>query len=176
MKELKELTELGRGWQSPGFSWLKSEGSEKANTIIPEALSSLGSQPEFPILHLVGSLYLQNSKICIRLWCISLEEEVGSCFCWTVVSWLLFFCSCIPSLPLISWFTETCSRASIVARLSYQNDLVHKWLLLCHGSFLWLGWLRIPCCHCYGSGHCYGADSIPGLETSTCQRCGQKMK
>ena len=42
-------------------------------------------------------------------------------------------------------------------------------LLFCHGS-------RIQCCHCSSMGHYSGAGSIPGPETSTCLRCGQKKK
>ena len=44
-------------------------------------------------------------------------------YLWTVVSWLLFLCSCILLFPWRSLITETCSRASIVARLRSQNGL-----------------------------------------------------
>ena len=50
---------------------------------------------------------------------------------WTIVSWYPFLCSNIPSLPLRSWITETCSRASTVARLRSQNCLDKQWLFLC---------------------------------------------
>ena len=38
---------------------------------------------------------------------------------------------------------------------------------------LWLSSLRMWRCHCSGSGHCCGTDSIPGLETSACCGCSQ---
>ena len=42
------------------------------------------------------------------------------------------------------------------------------------GSSLVVQWVRIHCCHCSGSHHCYGECSIPSLGTSTC--CGHVQK
>ena len=40
---------------------------------------------------------------------------------------------------------------------------------------MWYRGIRIQCCHHSGlGGHCYGAGSIPGPETSTC--CGESQK
>ena len=57
---------------------------------------------------------------------------------WTTVSWLLFLCFCIPSLPLRSFITETCTRAGMqVAQLRSPNALGQKWFLFCQKK-LWL--------------------------------------
>ena len=37
---------------------------------------------------------------------------------------------------------------------------------------MWLSGLRIWCCHCSGSGHCFGAGPIPDLGTSACPKRG----
>lgn len=42
------------------------------------------------------------------------------------------------------------------------------------GVSLWHRRLRIPCCHCSGSGSNCGAGLIPGPETSVCHGHGQK--
>ena len=44
------------------------------------------------------------------------------------------------------------------------------------GLPLWCSGLRIQCCHCSGSGRCYGVGLILGLGTSTCPRSSQKKK
>lgn len=44
------------------------------------------------------------------------------------------------------------------------------------GAPWWLNGLRIWCCHCCGSGGCYGGGSIPGPGTSACPSCSQKKK
>ena len=44
-------------------------------------------------------------------------------YCWTIVSWLLFLCSCLPLLFLRTMVAETCSRAIIMAWLRSQNGL-----------------------------------------------------
>ena len=35
-------------------------------------------------------------------------------------------------------------------------------------------WVRIQCCCCYGSNHCYHVSSVPVLGTSSCCRHGEK--
>ena len=87
-----------------------------------------------------GWSFPENSKISIRLWCMSLEEELVLFYHWTIVSSRLFLCSCIVSLPLRSLIIETCSRANTVARLRSQNALSQKWLLLCQGEEDDRGW------------------------------------
>ena len=60
------------------------------------------AQPEAMLLPLGGASVLTELKDCVRILCISLEEEQGlSCY-WTIVSSLLFLCFCIPLLPLRS--------------------------------------------------------------------------
>ena len=44
------------------------------------------------------------------------------------------------------------------------------------GVVLWLSGLRTWPCHCSGLGHCCGAGSVPGLETSTCREWPKKKK
>ena len=44
------------------------------------------------------------------------------------------------------------------------------------GISLWHRRLSIQHCHCSSPGHCYGADSIPVLETSICHRGSRKNK
>ena len=61
---------------------------------------------------------------------------------WTIVSWLLFFHSYIPSLPLRELNTETCSRTSTVAKVRSQNGLGQKGLLLCQESHAWFSFSR----------------------------------
>ena len=43
------------------------------------------------------------------------------------------------------------------------------------GVPLWCNRLRIWCCHCRSSGHCYGS-WIPGPGNSTCHKNSQKKK
>ena len=89
----------GQGQQSPSFSWLKSL---RVNIIIPSSTW-------------LGAFVPAELKDCIRLLCLSQEEEL---FC----AELLIHDS-FPLLPLRSVITETCSRASVVARLRLQNGL-----------------------------------------------------
>ena len=44
---------------------------------------------------------------------------------------------------------------------------IKKWQL---GVPWWPSRLRIWCCHCYGSGSCYGADYVPGPRNSESHR------
>ena len=50
----------------------------------------------------------------------------------------------------------------------------YVFLRVCCGVLWWLRRIRIPCCHCYGSGHCCGAGLILGPGPFTCHKCGQK--
>ena len=45
-----------------------------------------------------------------------------------------------------------------------------------YGVPLWLGGLKIWCCHSCGSGYSCGIGSIPGPGTSACSRQGQKKQ
>ena len=47
-------------------------------------------------------------------------EEPGLIYRWTIISWLLFLCSCIPSLPLRSLITETRSRQVLWPGLDHK--------------------------------------------------------
>ena len=61
--------------------------------------------------------------------------------------------------------------------LAHHLSLFLFRFLLKHYNFRsswWLSWLRIPCCHCCGSGHCCGMGFIPGLGTSACWRQNQQ--
>ena len=71
-------------------------------------------------------------------------------YCRTVVSWLLFLCSFLHSLPLRPLIIETHSRAVIVARLRSQNGLYQRWLLLCQENHAWFS-LGIPSLICLES-------------------------
>ena len=74
-----------------------------------------------------GPLFLRNSsKICIRLLCTCLEEELGLDF----IAELLFL-ACFFSVSSGSLITETCSRTSAVARLNIAKWPRPKWLLWC---------------------------------------------
>ena len=48
-----------------------------------------------------------------------------------------------------------------------------KWA---EGVLWWPNRLRIQCCHCCGSGHCYGACLTPCPGTPTCHRHSKKKK
>ena len=125
--------------KSLSFSSLKLWGSEKVNFIIP---SSTGLRP----------LFLQNSKISIRLYWIPLEEELGfymSLDCCLLTAFPLFL---LPSLPLRSLITETCSsKVLCMARLRSQSGLSQKWLLMSREPWLVLFLQEPPtliCIHC----------------------------
>ena len=92
-----------------------------------------------------------NSKICIILLCISLEEELEL---WSLnYRFLTAFPLFLHSLTsLRKLITETCSRVSIVARLTSQNGLGQKWLLLCqesHAASFPLETLYLICLHLF---------------------------
>ena len=90
----------------------------------------------------------------------------------------------------VSW---PCDYKGIAERV-FGNDktilyFICRWICMCakinrtvckkkvkFGFLLWFSRLRIWCCHCSGSGHCRGANLIPGLGTFTCHRCSPKKK
>ena len=101
-------------------------------------------QRHHSILQLGGGLSSCRTQTCIRSLGRSLKEELGLCFIAELLflDCFYFFCSCIPLLPLRTLVTETCSRASIMARLRSQNSLGQNGL--CQESHAWLSFSRIP--------------------------------
>ena len=56
--------------------------------------------------------------------------------------------------------------------MSFLKVLLFKNLILL--EFPVVQGVKDQCCHCYGSGRCYGLSSIPGSGTFTC--CGEAKK
>ena len=102
------------GWQGVGQEW-----GTKQNRVQALFGSSQEGQQNHSILHL-GRGGLSSCRT---------QRPVSDCsggtrtafYGWTIVSWLLFLGSSIPSLPLRSLITETCSGANIVARPRSPN-------------------------------------------------------
>ena len=110
----------GKGWQSQSFCWLKAGGSQKVN-IKPQVMVEQNS-----------------SRKCFRLIFIIETELAVFMTDLSLLLLLLLSDNIFCSIKII--ITDTCSRASIVARLRSQNPLSLKWLPLYQkaisGSFL----------------------------------------
>ena len=131
MKALEHLVwrNCSKDWQRPSFCWLKSQRLEKMNSI-------LKSQYHLPLSSSwSGGWQLQAY---LYHW-----NRTGSLNNWYIILLLLFLLpdnnpfSLHSFVPLRSLIAETCSRASIEARLRSLNGSGQKWLLLCHESHTW---------------------------------------
>ena len=79
----------------------------------------------------------KSPEVNIRLACVSLKKELRPLLspnCCFLTAFPLFLHSFV---RLRSVITESCSRASTVARLRSQNGLSEKWLILCQESHEW---------------------------------------
>ena len=64
-------------------------------------------------------------------------------------------------------------RRVVTIAQHYKTTKGHWIVHLRMGVPLWYSGLRIRCCHCSGSGCCWGWGLIPGPGTSTCHGCAK---